>query len=106
MAYNDKNQKYQIYIIIYIKNITKYIEYIIFMKIFLHNFVLYKAITCDDRDPPRINSSIRRLIQDKKEACKRFKRSNNNSQHFRNFQSLQNLLGFPRKFLGIDIILI
>ena len=37
-------------------------------------------------------SSIRRLIQDKNEAYKRFKRSNNNSQHFENFQSLQNLL--------------
>ena len=39
------------------------------------------------------DSSIRRLIQDKNEAYKRFKRSNNNSQYFENFQSLQNLLG-------------
>ena len=40
-------------------------------------------------------SSIKRLIQDKNEACKRFKRSNN-SQYFENFQSVQ-------KFLWISI---
>ena len=40
-----------------------------------------------------IDSSIRRFIRDKNEAYKRFKRSNNKSQHFENFQSLQNLLG-------------
>ena len=44
------------------------------------------------RDPSWINSSIRRLIKDKNEAYKRFKRSINNSQHFENFQFLQNLL--------------
>ena len=32
------------------------------------------------RDPSWINSSIRRLIKDKNEAYKRFKRSINNSQ--------------------------
>ena len=32
-------------------------------------------------------------MQDKNEAYKRYKRSNNNSQYFKNFQSLQNLLG-------------
>ena len=63
------------------------------IKILLHNFIPREVITCDDRDPPWINSSIRRLIQDENEACKRFKRSNNNSQYFDNLQSLQNLLG-------------
>ena len=63
------------------------------IKNILHNFIPHETIACDDRDPPSINSSIRRLIQDKSEACKRFKRSNNNSQYYENFQSLQNLLG-------------
>ena len=39
-----------------------------------------------------INTSIRRLIQDKNEAYKRFKKSSNNHQYSENFQSLQNLL--------------
>ena len=63
------------------------------IKNVLHNFIPHEIITYDDRDPPLINSSIRCLIQDKNEAYKRFKRSNNNSQYFENFQSLQNLLG-------------
>ena len=40
-------------------------------------------------NPPLIDNSIKRLIQDKNEAYKRFKRSNSNSQQFENFQSLQ-----------------
>ena len=40
----------------------------------------------------QLNMSIKRLIQDKNEAYKRFKRGNNNSQYFENVQSLQNLL--------------
>ena len=64
------------------------------IKNILRNFIPHEIITCDDRDGPWINSSIRCLIQDKNEAYKRFKRSsNNNSQYFENFQSLQNLLG-------------
>ena len=63
------------------------------IKNILRNFIPHETTTCDDRDPPWINCSIRRLIQDKNEAYKRFKRSNNNNQYFENFQSLQNLLG-------------
>ena len=40
-----------------------------------------------------MDSSIKCLIQDKNEAYRRFKRSNNNSQHFENFRSLKSLLG-------------
>ena len=57
------------------------------IKNILQNYIPHEIITCDDRD------SIRRLIQDKNEAYKRFKRSNNNSQYFEKFQYLQNLLG-------------
>ena len=63
------------------------------IKNILHNFILHEIITCDDRDSSWIDSPIRRLIQDKNEACKPFNRHNNNSQHFKNFESLQNLLG-------------
>ena len=58
------------------------------IKNILRNPIPHETITCDDRDPPWINSSIRCLIQDKNEAYKRFKRSNNNNQYFQNFQSL------------------
>ena len=57
------------------------------------SFIQHEIITCDDRDPHWINSSIRRLIQDKNDAYKHFKRSNNNNQYFENFQSIQRLLG-------------
>ena len=63
------------------------------IKNILRNFIPHETITCDERDPPWINSSIRHLIQDKNEAYKRFKRSSNNNQYFENFQFLQNLLG-------------
>ena len=62
------------------------------IKNILHNFIPHEMITCNVRDPPWINSSIKRLIQDKNEAYKCFKRSNNNIRYFENFQSLQNLL--------------
>ena len=62
------------------------------IKNILNNFIVHGIIICNDRDAPPTNSSIRRLIQDKNEAYKRFKRSNKNSQYFRNFQSLQSLL--------------
>ena len=32
------------------------------IKDILHNFILHEIITCDDRDPPSIDSSIWRLI--------------------------------------------
>ena len=54
-------------------------------KNILRNFIPHETITCDDRDTPWINSSIRRLIQHKNEAYKRFKSSNKNNQYFENF---------------------
>ena len=51
------------------------------IKNILHNFILYEIITCDDRDPPWIDNSMKCLIQDKNEAYTRFKGSNNNNQH-------------------------
>ena len=42
------------------------------IKDILRNFVPHETITCDDRDPTWINSSVRRLIQDKNEVYKHF----------------------------------
>ena len=55
------------------------------IKSILRNFIPHETITCDDRNPPLINSSMRRFIQDKNEEHKGFKRSNNNNQYFENF---------------------
>ena len=63
------------------------------IKNILHNFIPHEVMTCVDRDPPWINNSIKRLIREKNEVYKRSEGSNNNSQYFENFQSLQNLLG-------------
>ena len=43
------------------------------IKNILHNFVLLQIITCDDRDPPWDDISIRCLIQDRNEADKLLK---------------------------------
>ena len=60
------------------------------IKNILYNFIPHEIITCDYRDPPWTDNSKRHLIQDKNQTYKRFKRSNNSSQHFKNFRSLQN----------------
>ena len=63
------------------------------IKNILYNFISHETIASDDKDPPWINSSIRRLVQDKNEEYKCFERRNSSSQYFEYFQSLQNLLG-------------
>ena len=76
------------------------------IKNILRNLIRHETITCDDRDRPWINRSIKRLIQDKNEAHQRFKRSKNNNQYFENFQPRQNLLGVSIEASKGDIILI
>ena len=71
------------------------------IKNLLHNFILHEIITCDNKDSPWIDNSIKRLIQDKNVAYQRFKRSNNNSQYFENFRSLQNLVGVSTGITGL-----
>ena len=50
------------------------------IKNILHNFIPHEVITCDDRDPPWINSSIKRLIQDKNEIYRHSMSANMVSQ--------------------------
>ena len=87
MAFNGKNH-FKIW-----TSMRWFIYFIRAIKNILHNFISHETITCDDKDPPSINISIRCLMQNKNDACKRFKRKNINNQYFENFQSLQNLPG-------------
>ena len=57
------------------------------IKNMLHNFISHETNTCEDKHSSWIDKSIKRLIQDKNEAHKRFKSSNKSSQPFENFQS-------------------
>ena len=91
MVFNEKNH-FKIR-----TSVTRFIYLNRTIKNILRNFFPHETITCDERDPPWINSPIRRLIQDKNEAYKRFKRSSNNNQYFENFQPLHNLLGVSIK---------
>ena len=63
------------------------------IKNMLYNFISHETNTCEDKDYTWIDKSIKRLIQDKNEAYKRFKSSNTNSQPCENFQSLQSFFG-------------
>ena len=63
------------------------------MKNMLYNFISHETNTCEDKHSSWIDKPIKRLIQNINEAYKRFKSSNNNSQPFENFQSLQSFFG-------------
>ena len=58
------------------------------IKNLLRSFITHKIVTCDERNAPWIDNSIRCLIQNENEAYKRLKRENDNCQHFEDFQSL------------------
>ena len=62
------------------------------MKNILCNFIPHETVTCDDRDPPWINSKIKGLIQEKNIAKKCYFQNNKDIQLFRRFQCMQNLL--------------
>ena len=56
------------------------------------NFIPHETVTCNDRDPPWINSKIKGLIQEKNIAKKCYFQNNKDIQLFRRFQYIQNLL--------------
>ena len=62
------------------------------IKNILCNFIPHETVTCDDRDPPWINSKIKGLIQKKNIAKKCYFQNNKDIQLFRRFQNIQNLL--------------
>ena len=81
---------------------------------FIRNFIPHETVTFDDKDPPRITSHIKKMINDKNLAFKRFvKRKDfvNNSGNLKRFSSPQNKLSslietlkreyFSIRYLGI-----
>ena len=58
----------------------------------ISNFIPNETITCDDRDPPWMNSFIKNLIRAKDNFYKKFVRKSNNMYHHYAFKSLQNHL--------------
>ena len=62
------------------------------IKNILCNFTPHDTVTCDDRDPPWLNSKIKGLIQERNIAKKSYFQNNKEIQLFRRFQCIQNLL--------------
>ena len=51
----------------------------------LSNYISYDVITCDDRDPPRINKTIKRLIHQKNDVYQCFIKSSKKVTCLRTF---------------------
>ena len=62
------------------------------MKNILCNFIPHETVICDDRDPPRINSKIKSLIQKYNIAKKGYFQTNKNIPLTRRFQCIQKVL--------------
>ena len=58
----------------------------------LCNLIPHETVTCNDRDPPWINSKIKGLIQEKNVAKKCYFQNNKDIQLFQRFQCMQNPL--------------
>ena len=56
----------------------------------LSNYIPHETITCDDRDPPWINSKIKQLIQEINNTYRIYILSNKNPQIFEKVNYLQN----------------
>ena len=56
------------------------------------NFIPNETMTCDDRDPPWVNSFIKNLIRAKDNFYKKFVRKSKNMYHLCAFKNLQNHL--------------
>ena len=63
------------------------------MKVFNNlnmTFILHETVTCDDRDPPWVNTWIKILIDDKKILYKKYLRSGKNTKVFEELKLLLN----------------
>ena len=58
----------------------------------LSNFIPHEAIVCDDKDPPWFNRAIKSLIQEKKDAFNKCRKSKNNIQLLQHLRLLQEKL--------------
>ena len=64
------------------------------IKNVLSNYIPHEIITCDDREPPWINKSIKQLILEKNQAYKSYLRINKSLQFLIQVQVLQTKLNF------------
>ena len=55
------------------------------------NFILNETLTCDDRDPPWMNSFIKNLIRAKDNFCKKFVCKSNNMYHLCTFKTYKTI---------------
>ena len=62
------------------------------IKNILSNYIPHETITCDDRDPPWINSKIKQLIQEIYNTYRIYILSNKNPQTIEKVNYLQNKL--------------
>ena len=62
------------------------------IKNILCNFIPHETVTCDDHDPPWINSKIKELMETKNFAKKCYFQNDKEIQLFRRFPNIQNLL--------------
>ena len=62
------------------------------IKKILCNFIPHETVTCNDRDPPWITSTIKGLIQKKNFTKKCYFQNNEDIQLFRRYQNIQKLL--------------
>ena len=60
----------------------------------LSNYIPHETLTCDDKDPPWLNSRIKSLLQDKNKLYKDIRRSNTNAQLLNKLNHLQEQLNF------------
>ena len=58
----------------------------------ISNFVPKEKITCNDRNPPRMNQYIKNVIITKNKFYKRFVLTTNKMYHHFSFKNLQNQL--------------
>ena len=56
------------------------------IKNILSNYIPHKVVTCDDGDPPWINKTIKRLIQQKNDAHKCYIKNNKKGTCLRNLE--------------------
>ena len=64
-------------------------------KNIIRNYIPHKNISCDNRDPRRINKDIKELIHEKNQGYKLYRQSKNNVLSIHPFKLLRSKLNSP-----------
>ena len=64
-------------------------------KNIIRNYIPHKKISCDNRDPPRINKNIKELIHEKNQGYKLYRQNKNNVLSIHPFKLLRSKLNSP-----------